>query len=497
VNLASLLEDSARRHPGRVALEHGRRATTFTHLQHASIRVSALLARAGVEPGDRVGLVLPNVPEFAAAYYGVARTGAVVVPLGAQCTRPEIASAMADAGARHVLAWRELPWLAQRDPLGAATVALSVAPGSFYDIPDAAPTFAPPVVRRGRDTAAILYTSGSAGEPKGVELSHASLARNARATASLFSFEPSDTLLGALPLFHCFGQTCVLNAGVAAGAGVRLMERFDAWRVEHLLRDGRVSVFVGVPSMFASIAAANGAPVAASGRLRLCVSGGAPLGKDARRAFERRFGCRILEGYGLTETSPVASFNRPGDRKAGSIGTPIDGVEMKLGPDGEILVRGHNVMKGYWNRPRETAEVLSSDGWLRTGDLGRVDDDGAFFLTGRKSDVIIRDGHNIYPAEVEAVLRLHPSVCEVAVLGVPDPIRGEEVLACVAAEAGEYVTEAQLLHHLDAHVAGHKRPGHVWVVDALPKGPTGKVAKGEIVIPERIRLALAGARTAA
>jgi long-chain acyl-CoA synthetase len=204
----------------------------------------------------------------------------------------------------------------------------------------------------------------------------------------------------------------------------------------------------------------------------------------------------ILEGYGLTETSPVASFNRPDARKVGSIGTPIDGVEMKIA-DGEILVRGHNVMRGYWNRPRETAAVLSSDGWLRTGDLGRVDADGAFFLTGRKSDVIIRDGHNIYPAEVESALRCHPAVGDVAVLAVPDRVRGEEVLACVAAEPGAHVTEAQLLQHLDAHLAAHKRPDHVWVTDALPKGPTGKVAKGEIVIPQRIRLALDGARTAA
>jgi long-chain acyl-CoA synthetase len=497
VNLVSLLDDSALRHPDRVALAHRRRAVTFTQLQRASVRVAGLLARAGVDAGDRVGIVLPNVPEFAAAYYGALRAGAVVVPLSPQSTRSDVASAAADAGARLVLAWRELPWLASTEPLGGATVALAVAPGSFYDIPQAAPAPGPRAACRASDTAAILYTSGSAGEPKGVELTHANLACNARATASLFSFEPSDTLLGALPLFHCFGQTCVLNAGVAAGASVRLIERFDAGRAERLLRDGRVSVFVGVPSMFASVAAADGTRPAASRRLRLCVSGGAPLGDDARRAFERRYGCTILEGYGLTETSPVASFNRPGDRRIGSIGTPIGGVEMKLAPDGEILVRGHNVMKGYWNRARETAAVLAPDGWLRTGDLGRVDADGAFFLTGRKSDVIIRDGHNISPAEVESALRRHPAVREAAVLGVPDPIRGEEVLACVAVSPGAYADQAQLLRHLEMHLAGYKRPAHVWAVDALPKGPTGKVAKGEIVIPERIRVVLADARKAA
>jgi long-chain acyl-CoA synthetase len=496
VNLASILDHTAGRQPDRVALELGRRATTFTELQRASISVGALLVHAGVEPGDRVGLVLPNVPEFAAAYFGILRVGAVVVPLSPESTRMEIASVTSDADARLLLAWRDLPWRSRREPPGQATVVLPVAPGSFYDIPDATPVMGPLVPRRASDTAAILYTSGSAGQPKGVELTHANLARNARVTASLFSFGPADAVLGALPLFHCFGQTSVLNAAVVAGARVLLVDRFDPERVERLLRDGRMSVFVGVPSMFAAITARGEPGAHACEPLRLCVAGGAPLREEIVHEFERRFGCTILEGYGLTETSPVAAFNRPGHQKVGSIGTPIEGVEMKI-VDGEILVRGHNVMKGYWRRPGETEAVLSSDGWLRTGDLGRVDEDGVFFVVGRTTDLIIRDGHNIYPAEIESVLCRHPGVHEAAVFGTPDPLRGEEVLACVALRARARVTDAQLLDHLRAHLGPDKQPRDLWSVQALPKGPTGKVAKSAIVIPERIRRGLAWARSAA
>ncbi len=381
MNLASILDETARRRPHRLALELGRRATTFTQLQSASMRVCALLARAGVEPGDRVVMALPNVPEFAAAYFGILRVGAVAVPLSTESTRTEIAAIAADAQARCVLAWRDLAWLARRRPPGPAAV-MSVAPGSFFDIPAAAPAVGPLVERSADDTATILYTSGSAGEPKGVELTHANLAANARVSASLFGFEPADALLGALPLFHCFGQTCVLNAAVVAGASVLLVERFDPERVERLLRDGRVSVFIGVPSMFAAIASRGGPRVGPGAGPRLCVSGGAPLREAVLDEFEHRFGCTILEGYGLTETSPVASFNRPGERKAGSIGTPVDGVQMRI-VDGEILIRGHNVMKGYWRRPDETAAVLSFDGWLRSGDLGRVDERRAQHLSRR------------------------------------------------------------------------------------------------------------------
>jgi long-chain acyl-CoA synthetase len=226
------------------------------------------------------------------------------------------------------------------------------------------------------------------------------------------------------------------------------------------------------------------------------VSGGAPLRDDVLRAFEARFGCPVLEGYGLTETSPVASFNRLDRRRPSSIGTPIDGVQMRI-EDGEILVRGHNVMKGYWRRPQETAAAVTPDGWLRTGDLGRVDDEGMFHLEGRMSDVIIRDGRNISPAEIEAVLCAHRAVAEAAVVGVADPTRGEEVLACVALRPGARATDAELLAHLRAQLAGDKQPRFVWIADRLPKTRTGKVLKSSIAIPGSIRRALGRARSAA
>jgi long-chain acyl-CoA synthetase len=495
VNLAAILDDTALRHDERTALKAGRRATSYGELRRASIRAAALLARVGVEPGDRVGLVLPNVPEFAAAYYGILRAGAIAVPLSPASTRTEIEGLMADVEARCVLAWRGLPG-GPRTSREARMPMLAVAPGSFYDIPGAAPVLGRLAERAPGDTAAILYTSSTSGRAKGVELTHDNLVRNARATAGLFSYDVHDAVLGALPLFHCFGQTCVLNAAVLAGASVVLVERFSAAAVDRLLRDGAVSVMVGMPSMLAAIVAA-GAPAAPCRRLRLGVSGGAPLRPEVMVEFERRFGCTVLEGYGLTETSPVAAFNRPGMRRPGTIGTPIEGVDMRLGPGGEILVRGHNVMKGYWRRPDETAAVLTDGGWLRTGDLGRVDADGVFSVVGRVSDLIIRDGHNIAPAEIEAVLCAHPAVLEAAVVGLADPIRGEEVLACAALRPRARAGEAELLAHLRASLAGDKQPRELWIVDELPKGPTGKVVKSAIAIPERIRLALAGARSAA
>jgi long-chain acyl-CoA synthetase len=492
VNLASILDGTALRRPARIALQAGRRAITFAELQRASVAAGTLLTRSGVGPGDHVGLVLPNVPEFAAAYYGILRTGAVAVPLSPASTRPEVASIADDADARRVLVWRHLRWPAVRQ----ADRVLSVAPGSFYDIPSAAPAPGRLIARDAGDTAAILYTSGSSGQPKGVELTHGNLVENARATASLFGYGPADRVLGALPLFHCFGQTCVLNAALLAGATVVLVDGVDADGVDRLLRRGAVSVAVGMPSMFSAIMALDGAEPAPEAGLRLGVSGGAALGADVLRAFEARFDCTVLEGYGLTETSPVASFNRPERRKVGSIGTPIEGVEMKL-VDGEIVIRGHNVMKGYWRRPAETAAVLSPDGWLRTGDLGRVEPDGTFYVVGRLSDVIIRDGRNISPAEIEAVLCAHPAVREAAAVGVADPIHGEQLLACVALRPGTEVTEAELAGHLRARLAGDKQPRFVWIVDALPTGPSGKVIKSAIAIPERIRRALLDARFAA
>jgi long-chain acyl-CoA synthetase len=480
VNLATILIETARRRPQAEALRRGGRRITYGQLDQASARVAERLGSEGIRAGDRVGLMAHNVPEYVAAYYGILRAGAVVVPLDVDLKRDAVRATLADAGASLLIAWRGL---APAHATGAVPAWL-VAPGSFFDdgTPAAAPAAA--AARRPGDTAVIVYTSGTTGEPKGAELTHGNLTHNARATRSLFGFEPADAVLGVLPLTHAFGQTCTLNAAVLAGARVVLASAPASL-------DG-VTVLVGVPSLYARLLRDAGtAPLCASS-LRMCISGGAPLAPELLDAWEAASGTRLLEGYGLTETSPVASFNRPGGpRRPGSIGTPIDGVEMRLldiSADGvgEIAVRGPNVMKGYWNRPDETRAVLSEDGWLRTGDLARMDGDGAFWIVGRVKDLIIRDGRNVHPREIEDVLNGHPQVLEAAVVGVPDALLGEEVVACVVLAPNATAGERQLRDHVRERVAASKCPGRVWLAPSLPHSRTGKLLKRAIVIPDEI-----------
>ena len=478
MNLATVLIESAHRQPHAEALRSGGRRVVYAELDRASAHVAARLRGDGIAPGDRVGLAMPNVPEFAAAYYGILRAGAVVVPLDVDLKRDELRCSLADAGAALLIGWRGL-----LRTTGAVPTWLA-APGSFFD--DGAPVAAPPatIERAPDDTAVIVYTSGTTGQPKGAELTHANLWRNAQVTSGLFGYGPEDAVLGALPLTHAFGQTCTLNATVLAGARLVLVPRFE--------RLAGVTVLVGVPSMYAALLAEAGGERIAAPALRLCISGGAPLAPELLDACEAALGTRLLEGYGLTETSPVASFNRPGGpRRPGSIGTPIDGVEMQLrdvSPDGvgEIVIRGHNVMKGYWNRPAETRAVLSEDGWLRTGDLARADEDGAFRIVGRGKDLIIRDGRNVHPREIEDVLHGHPDVLEAAVIGVPDALLGEEVVACAVVRPGASVTEEQLRSYVRDRVAESKYPRRVWFASALPHSRSGKLLKRAIVIPDEI-----------
>ena len=299
--------------------------------------------------------------------------------------------------------------------------------------------------------------------------------------------------LGALPLFHSFGQTCVMNATLGGGGTMTLIPRFEPDKALEIIARDRVNIFQGVPTMYGAMLHLPDRGNYDVSSLELCASGGSAMPVGVMRGFEEAFGCMILEGYGLSESSPVASFNhRDRERKPGSIGTPIAGVEMKVVDDdgaevpqgevGEIVIRGHNVMKGYWQRPQETAETIV-DGWLHTGDMARVDEDGYFFIVDRKKELIIRGGYNVYPREVEEVLYEHPGVREAAVLGVPSDEYGEEVAAAVSLAAGATVTADELRDYVRERVAAYKYPRRVWFVDDLPKGPTGKILKREIDPP--------------
>jgi len=486
-SLAANLTEAARRHPERVALRLDELEIPYAALDDASARLAALLVARGLQPGDRVGVMLPNVPYFAIAYYGALRAGGVVVPMNVLLKERETTFYLSDPGARAVIAWHDFAAAAQAGADAAGAECLVVAPGEFEELLGAVAPLAEPVARSGSDTAVILYTSGTTGTPKGAELTHANLRRNVEIVVEMLALGADDVILGALPLFHAFGQTAGLNAAVAAGACLTLIPRFHPAKALAIMERDGVTVFEGVPTMFAAMLHCGERPDTSA--LRLCVSGGAALPVEVMRGFEEAFGCTVLEGYGLSETSPVASFNQPDrERKAGSIGTPVDGVDMKLldpGEDGigEIAIRGHNVMKGYWNRPDATAEAIDADGWFRTGDLARVDSDGFFFIVDRSKDMIIRGGYNVYPREIEEVLYEHPAVREAAVVGIRDDILGEEVGAAVVLKPGAQADAAELRAFVKERVAAYKYPRKVWLVDDLPKGPTGKILKREIAIP--------------
>jgi long-chain acyl-CoA synthetase len=487
-NLALNLAASAARDGAAPAVRLGDAVLSFAQLDAASARVAGLLRDRGVQPGDRVGVMLPNVPQFAAAYYGILRAGAVVVPMNVLLKSREVAFYLGDSQARLVLAWHGFAEDAVSGAAAAGAECLLVTPGEFETLLGATTPQDGIVERDADDTAVILYTSGTTGTPKGAELSHANLTRNAEVAIGLLSLTPSDVVLGALPLFHSFGQTCGLNAAVAAGACLALVPRFDPHAVLDTIHHHRVTVFEGVPTMYVALLAHPERAKFDVTSLRLCASGGAALPVEVLRAFEAEFGCIILEGYGLSETSPIASFNHADrERKPGSIGTPVAGVEMALrdveNGVGEIVIRGHNVMKGYWNRPDATAEVIDADGWFRSGDLARVDDEGYFFIVDRKKDMIIRGGYNVYPREVEELLYEHPAVREAAVIGVPHPDLGEEVGAAVALKPGATATADELREHVRSQAAAYKYPRHVWIVDELPKSPTGKILKREVEAP--------------
>jgi long-chain acyl-CoA synthetase len=502
LNLASLLTSSAARRPDAVALRLGPFTTTYAELDELSARTATLLRARGVGIGDAVAIMLPNLPEFAIAYYGALRAGATVVPLNVLFKRGEVAFHLRDSGAKLLLPTALSPYFDEASA-GAAEAGVDVLPvplpvgdpGEHRLLTELAGEHEPmwEVTRReASDVAVLLYTSGTTGAPKGAALTHSNLMWNAHLCAtSIIEILPEDVVVGALPLFHAFGQTVGLNTAIRAGATLSLLPRFEAEGALELIETTGATVYLGVPTMYTAMLNAESAATRDLSKLRLCVSGGAAIPVEVLHAFEERFGCRVLEGYGLSETSPVASFNHP-DRpsKPGSIGTPIWGVDMRvvddegnvLGPDepGEIVIRGHNVMTGYHGRPEETAAVLDEDGWFKTGDVARVDEDGFFFIVDRKKDLIIRGGYNVYPREVEEVLHQHPAVMDVAVVGVPHAELGEEVGAAVQLKPGASAEPDELSAFVKERVASYKYPRVVRIVEELPKGPTGKVLKREI-----------------
>src|SRR3954466_8254734 len=499
MNLASLLTDTAAEHGDDAALKLDDATVTYAMLDEGSARVAALLRDKGLEPGDRVGIMLPNVPYFAVAYYGVLRAGGVVVPMNVLLKGREVKFYLEDPGAKLVFAWHDFAEAAEKGAGEAGAEVILVKPGEFEQLLGEAEPDRDVVDRDGSDTAVILYTSGTTGQPKGAELTHDNMLKNAQASRDLFDTSDDDIVLGALPLFHSFGQTCCMNACAVAGATLTFIPRFDPAKALEIIERDKVTMFSGVPTMYNAMLHDSSRDERDTSTLRTCTSGGSAMPGELLRGFEKAFDCMVLEGYGLSETSPVASFNHPDkERKVGSIGTPIEDVEMKVVDDdgneveqgevGEIVIKGPNVMKGYWNREDATEEVMD-DGWFHTGDMAKVDEDGYFFIVDRKKELIIRGGYNVYPREIEEVLYEHEGVLEAAVVGVPDESMGEEVGAAVVLKEGQDVSADELKAYVKGEVAGYKYPRKIWFVDELPKGPTGKILKREIEVPEEAKTA--------
>jgi long-chain acyl-CoA synthetase len=494
MTLLDVLANSAGRGPSRPAFVFRDRRTSYGELQAQARHLAGLLAAAGVRPGDRVAMMLPNVPEFGAAYFGILAAGAAVVPLNPLLKPDEVQYILQDSAAGSILCLEmSRPLLAaSRAPIHPLPRLIVLDAPNLGGEVSRAPAAGPPVPATPPapgDVAACLYTSGTTGRPKGAMLTHGNLIANLASFHRVLHATEEEVFLAVLPFFHAYGATTLMLLPLSIGATTVLEPRFVPETILRSIVQHGVTIFMGVPSMFAVLAGLP-APEGWPGQLRFCISGGAPLSPAVLEAFEARHGTRIYEGYGPTECSPVLTVNPPdGLRKVGSVGPPIPDVEIRIvdeqgtslpaGEVGEIAARGPNVMLGYLNRPDDTAAVIR-DGWYHTGDLGRMDDDGYVYIVDRKTDLILVGGLNVYPSEVERVLSTHPGVAEAAVVGVPDTLRGEAVSALVIPRDGQVVATAELLQWCRQRLAAYKVPRSIRLVTELPRTVTGKVLKSAL-----------------
>ena len=522
-NLSSLLEKGAAAHPERDAVVLGDTRLSYAQVDALASQVANLLLARGITRGDKVALMSPNLPYFTVVYFGILKAGATVVPLNVLLKDREVAYHLGDADAKAIFAFEGTPdlpigqqayagfsatdtcehfFMITADPAGASPIEGTETLFGAIGAAQAAPTF-DTVATDEDDTAVILYTSGTTGQPKGAELRHRNLRDNAEVGSALFgaSADNPDTFLAVLPLFHAFGQTVCQNGAFAFGGTIVMLPRFEPTAALQLMLKEKVTFFAGVPTMYWGLLGALDDTVdlaTLKENLRVAVAGGSALPVEIHKEFQARFGITILEGYGLSETSPVASFSVYGEpARPGSIGVPIPGCEMELidpkGWDpvpwtpetadsvvGEIAIRGTNVMKGYYKRPEATAAVINEDGWFRSGDLGKRDADGWYYIVDRTKDLIIRGGFNVYPREIEEVLLTHPAISLAAVIGVPHDSHGEEVKAVVILKPGATATPEEIIAWSKETMAAYKYPRIVEIRDSLPMTATGKILKREL-----------------
>ncbi len=489
-NLADAIYQHADHDPTRIAVRTTDRAVTSGELRDHVASYAAKVIAAGIQPGDRVVLIAPTVPEFVAAYYGLHAAGAVLITMNVMATVPEIDYVLEDADASLVIAWHQATTAATRAATDRGLPVWTLGPLEEWTTDHQG--LQAPVDRADDETAIIIYTSGTTGHPKGAELGVGGIFALVDAARRQLAFDPATDRTGtALPLFHVYGQLMVMHISVSLGAPVSLLHPFDATTMVAMIRDQELTVVSGVPAMWiAMLHAAGDSTPADFAKLRLASSGGASLPAEVIRAFQERFGTRIREGYGLSETSGWATSTPPdAEPKVGAVGRAVHGMQLEVrdpegrpvptGEVGEVWIKGPIVMKGYWRKPEATADAIR-DGWLRTGDLGTLDEDGDLSIVDRIKEMIIRGGYNVYPREVEEVLYQHPDIVEAAVIGVADPTYGEEVAAVIVLREGASLGTDELRAWAKERLSAYKVPHLVQVLPALPKGPSGKILKRAI-----------------
>jgi len=486
VNIAADVWSNADTDPDRIAIRSPR-TITFGELRRTNQQVAGAVRAAGIAPLDRVLFIAPTIPEFAEVYYGLHAAGVTVITMNTMSTEPEIGYVLDDSGTSLVIAWHECAENARAAAADRGLPFWQIDPGFSFD---AEPLETAHEHERS-DTALILYTSGTTGRPKGAELTAANLVDTVASFKPVLELNGDDRFGTALPLFHVYGQCVCMNTSLSLGSSFSMVHPFHPKAMLDVMVQDRLTSMAGVPTMWNAMLHVEGdyTPEDFS-ELRLASSGGASLPVEVIRAFKERFGCAILEGYGLTETVGAATATSiTGQQKVGAVGQALPGTELQirdpegkvLGPNetGEVFVKGPTVMKGYWNRPDATASDLQ-DGWLKTGDIGQIDEDGFLSIVDRVKDLIIRGGYNVYPREVEEVLYEHPDIVEVAVVGVPDEHYGEEIAAVTVLAPGSEATTESIRAWAKERISAYKVPHLFAFVDALPKGATGKILKRAI-----------------
>ena len=512
-NLSDILSNSAKRYPKNEAVVCGETRLTYEALEQKSNQFANGLLTLGIKPGNKVAFGCPNVPNFLVIYYGILKTGAVAVPISIMLKTEEIEHQLTNTDAKAFFCYSstaKLPFeefgneafskvnscahfiIIDDDPCEETTTPSHKTLSSL--IKNQSTSFVPYLAQE-NETAVIIHTSGTTGIQKGAELTHANLTMNAMvvSTSNVANIQSYDRLLAALPLNHVFGQTVMMNAGILSGATIVLMPRFDPNKVFQVMDDENITIFSGVPTMFWAMLRSKTENIdleKVARNLKTVISGGDSLPVEIFNNFKAKYNIEITEGYGMTEGSPVVTFShKDKPLKPGSIGTALWGVEIKLiddsgkevktGEMGEIIFKGFNVMKGYYNNPKGTEEVLKN-GWMHSGDLAFMDTEGFIFIMGRKKELIIRSGLNVYPKEVEMVLMKHKSISMVCVVGVPDKIKGEEVKAFAVLKPNQEITPSEIRSWVNERIASYKCPKHIEFVKALPMNATGKILKREL-----------------